>query len=293
MTTLLCLNPRSRSGNTIDSSSLIERLAVLGPVILHWLGENDDLEATIAALEGELKRIVVGGGDGTLHRTLPAVLEANVPLGVLPLGTANDFARSLSLPAKVDGALDVVLAGETRQVGLGLANGHWFLNAAGIGLGPELTKTIDHERKRRLGVLAYLRGLIEVIGNRRRRRALLWIDDTRYRVRFMQITVANGIHYGGGLTIAQDARLDDGRLHVLLLQPQTALELVAKFLALRWGPSKSQEHNKMRLFHAEGVRIETVGIHDVTLDGEIVTHTPLECRSAPQALEVYAARPER
>lgn len=290
MTTLLCINPKSRSGASADCEPFVECLHRLGPVVIHRLGE-EGLEDSLAALDGRLQRIVVGGGDGTLNRALPMVLEAGVPLGVLPLGTANDFARALGLPADPEAALEVVLAGHTRKIGLGRANDQWFLNAAGIGLGPDLTKKLDHDKKQRLGVLAYLSSLLEVVGNRRARRALLEVNGFRKRVPFMQITVANGIHYGGGLTIAQGVGLNDGELHVLLLQPQTPLELVGKFFALLRGVKRNEEKDKLKLLSGDRVSIKTKASYDVTLDGELATTTPLECRCVPDAIEVYAPAP--
>lgn len=287
MTTLLCINPLSRSGDAVDIETLVARLHSLGQVVIHDLNGDEDLDEAIEALGDRLERIVVGGGDGTLHRVLPSVLGAGVPMGVLPLGTGNDFARSLGLPSDPAEAVESIVDGATRRVCLGKANGRWFLNAAGIGLGPELTRRLDHDRKRRLGVLAYLVSLIEVMGNRRRRRALLEIDDWEIRTPFMQITIANGTHYGGGLTIRPDAGLEEERLDVLVLKPQTPLELLSKFFALRWGARRGERHDKMELFSGTRVRVTTHFECDVTVDGELVEATPLDCEVVPDAMEVY------
>lgn len=287
MTTLLSINPKSRSGESCDREPLVERLHRLGPVVIHESG-TEGLDRAVAALEGRLERIVVGGGDGTLNRSLPTLLEAGVPLGVLPLGTGNDFARALALPLDPEEAVDVILAGQTRKVGLGLANGRWFLNAAGIGLGPELTRKLDGEKKRRLGVLAYLTSAIQVAGNLRTRRALIEVNGFKKRVAFLHITIANGAHYGGGMTVTPEVELDDGRLHVLLLRPQTPLELLRKAFTLRWGADPEEPAPKMELFSSDRVRIHSRKRHEVTIDGELSEHTPLECRCVPGALEVYA-----
>lgn len=287
MTTLLGINPRCRSGAAVDCDAFIERLETLGPVVLLQL-ENGALAEAIDALGDDLERIVLGGGDGTFNLAMQTVLDADVPLGVLPLGTANDFVRSLEIPLEPEAALDVVIAGHTRRVDLGQANGRWFLNAAGIGLGPDLTKKLDREKKRRLGVLAYLSGLVETVGDRRRRRAVLTVDGRRKRAKFMQITIANGVHYGGGMTIAQDAALDDGRFHVLVIRPQTPWSLLAKLVAFRRGVARADTGEALRLLSGARVEVRTRVRQDVTLDGELVAETPLDCRCVPRALEVYA-----
>jgi YegS/Rv2252/BmrU family lipid kinase len=209
-------------------------------------------------------------------------------VGILPLGTANDFARSLGIPDELDLAIDVILAGAQRRVCIGEANGHPFLNAAGIGLGPELTKTLDHEHKKRLGVLAYFNSLMKVIGHQRRRRGVLELDGHRRNISFMHITIANGRHYGGGLTIAEDAELDDGLLRVLCIKQQSPMELFSMFATLRWGEDKNEHRDKMELFTAREVSLKTAVPLDVTIDGELDTKTPLSCRIFPDFVDVYA-----
>jgi len=233
-----------------------------------------------------VKRVVIGGGDGTLNRALSVLHQAGLPVGILPMGTANDFARSLQLPLDPLEAVDVIVAGHTRLVELGKVNGHWFLNAVGIGLGPTLTKKLDHERKQRLGILAYFSSLIEVIGQNRRHRADIHVDGQRHHIRFMQITIANGIHYGGGMTIADDAELNDGFLNVLCLEPQSPVELLGKFVKLRFGTRDKQP--KVLTYKGRKVEVVTNRVADVTADGELLTKTPVVCECVPDALEVFA-----
>lgn len=286
MSTLLCINRRSRSGDS-ECGSFVEKLQKLGPVLVYEMSDSKPLTEVVESHRGQIERMVVGGGDGTLNRALPAILDAGVPLGVLPLGTANDFARSMGLPSDPDEALDAVLAGHTEKVSVGEVNGHPFLNAVGIGLGPELTRRMDHEKKQRLGVLAYLTSLVEAFGNRRRRRAEIVVDGVCHRMKFMQITIANGIHYGGGLTICEDARMNDGVLNILCIEPQSAWELFRKFMTLRWGAMRRGQE-KMELFRGGEVEVSTLRPAEVTADGELLTETPLHCRSRRNALKVYA-----
>ncbi len=287
MTTLLALNYRSGSQQS-DRDAYEAKLAGLGPVVVHDVCDETPTADVVRSIGAELERIVVGGGDGTVNGMLSTVRDAGVPMGVLPLGTANDFARSLDIPDDPLAALDVVVAGATRRIGLGEANGKLFVNAAGLGLGPDLTKTLDEERKTRLGVFAYFASLVEVLGDRRTRRATLEIGDRTRRTKFLQITIANGKHYGGGLTISRDARLDDGKLRVLCIRPQSIPELLGRILTLRWGVTGPTDRQKLWLETAEEVRIRTQRPCDVTLDGEFALSTPITCRCIPSAIDVYA-----
>jgi YegS/Rv2252/BmrU family lipid kinase len=210
---------------------------------------------------------------------------------VIPLGTANDFARSLELPLDPRLAAEAIVGNHTRVVGLGEANGHLFLNAVGIGLGAELTKAMDEESKARLGVTAYLKSFAEVYRDFVLA-AVISVDGERHATRYMQITIANGIHYGGGMTISREARLDDGKLQVLCLFPQKLLSLLSKGFSLRRGPIQDQEREGMKMYSAKEVRVNTRKPTEVTADGELITTTPLTCRAIPDALTVYVEQAE-
>lgn len=286
MTTLLVINPNSRNGDT-DCNQIVEALAPLGDVQIHQLSEGSGLGDHVDQLGSTLSRIVVAGGDGTLHYALPHVLRAGVPLGVIPMGTANDFARSMDLPTDFVAAAELIAQGSTRSVDVGVVNDRYFLNAVGIGLGPDLTRHMDKEKKKRLGVLAYLESLIHVVGRCRRRYATVQIDGQRKRSSFIQITIANGRHYGGGLLVCDKAKMDDGLLHVLCVRPLTPFQLMLRALRMKNGAVTDDD----KLVHLKGseVSIETIRCNEVTADGELITATPVQCRSLPRALQVYSA----
>lgn len=287
MTTLLAFNPFCRDGDT-DWERFADVLREDGDVVVHRLDDETPLKRRIAEIGPRLRRIVLAGGDGTLNRALADVIDAGVPVGVLPLGTANDFARSLALPDDPVEAAQVIVEGHTRSVDVGMVNGHPFLNAVGIGLGPALTRSLDREKKKRLGVLAYLDSLVQVIGRRRRHRAQVVVDGASQRLRFLQITIANGRHYGGGMTVSDEARVDDERLHVLCLRPLTPWQLFLRGLRFRFGAVRDDE----KLIYRQGrqVEVRTRYACDVTADGEMVTCTPVRCSVRPGLLTVYVPR---
>lgn len=283
--TVLILNPNSRSGGG-PAAEAIDRLLDLGPV--HAL-RADDLElarATIRELGGRGTRIVLGGGDGTLSSLLDDVLASGSTLGVLPLGTANDFARSLNLPLDPAAAAEVIAQGHVRQVDVGEVNGETFLNAVGVGLGPEMTREMDTEQKSQLGVLAYPVALLSVLRDARPFRAELDIDGEERTLDCLQVTIGNGIHYGGGMTVSEEARLDNGVLSVLCIRRQPALQLAGHALDLRHG--HADEEGDIEIFSGRRVQLRTDRPLAATADGEPVTDTPLDCRSRPGALPVFA-----
>src|SRR3546814_1375957 len=158
--------------------------------------------------------VILGGGDGTMNAAAPALRVLGRPFGLLPLGTANDLARSLGIPFDPAGAADVIVAGASRRIDLGLINGEPFLNVASVGLSAEVVR--EHEsgngRKRLLGVLNYPISAWSAFRRHRPFPAELVVDGTPTRCRCMQIAVGHGRHHGGGLQVDATAALDDGWL---------------------------------------------------------------------------------
>lgn len=282
--TLLLVNPNARSGQE-ELGELLLPLRDLGPVIAPESLGREAVKASIIEYAGSVERVVIGGGDGSLHAALPALLETKLPLGVLPLGTANDFARSLGI-SDVPAAIEAIVRGFVRSVDVGVVNGTCFLNAVGIGIGPDINRNLDKESKSSLGVLAYL---VHAVRNLRRSRgmsAVIECDGAHHDLKSLQITIGNGIHYGGGMTIARGARLDDGILDVLSIPPQGFLSLLLKGPAIRSGDAGRID--ELQTFRASEVRVRTRRPRDVTADGEQVTRTPIECRVLAGRLQVFA-----
>lgn len=283
--TLLITNPGSRSGNRAIERA-IERLQRQGRVEQVRPEKPRDLPDTIRERARDFDRVVLGGGDGTVNLALDALIDIDKPLGLLPLGTANDLARSLDIPRRIDAAVDVILAGHTRRVDAARVNDVSFINAVGIGLGPQMTREMDADSKARLGVLAYLRGIVHALQRQRVFHARVQSDERTREGDYVQITIANGIHYGGGMTIADDAKLDDGRLDVLLVPRQSHWSLLGNALRFRTGFTRAAD--TLTHWRCAELSVETEGAMDVTADGEFLTETPVECQVIPACLSIYA-----
>ncbi|MDZ7789248.1 MAG: lipid kinase [Xanthomonadales bacterium] len=283
--TLLITNPGSRSGDgNIERAA--ERLREQGDVEIVRPEDPQSLPKAIRERAGSFDRIVLGGGDGTVNLALDALIEANKPVGLLPLGTANDLARSLEIPEKLDRAVDVILTGNTRRLDVARVNDVSFINAIGIGMGPQMTREMDAESKSQLGVLAYLKGVMQILRHQRVFNARIKSEDRSREGEYIQITIANGINYGGGMTIADDAKLDDGRLDVLLVRKQSYLSLLGNVLRIRTGVPRASD--TLSHWRCREISIETDAPMDVTADGEFLTETPVECTVIPSCLSVYA-----
>lgn len=253
-------------------------------VSVHWIDAPRMIWPSRSALRGA-DAMVVAGGDGTINRVLPWALECEIPLGVIPCGTANDFARTLQIPTDPEEAAELILAGKTHRVDVAQANDVLFLNAAGIGVSAAIGRHISQQEKSLLGVLAYARHLWRALSRGNSFVVEIDGDSIHGRHHAKQVIVANGRHYGGGMTVREDAALDDGTLTVLLVRPRDMLTYVRYFLAFRTG--RYRPGAPVLLAHARRLSLAVKGRLDVSVDGEIRSRTPVDFRVHEKALEVF------
>jgi YegS/Rv2252/BmrU family lipid kinase len=232
----------------------------------------------------DLDRLIVGGGDGTLSTVAPRLAGRPTRLGVIPLGTANDFARTVGIPLGLRQAAAVACGAHARAVDMARANDAYFLNVASIGMSVALTSELSGRLKRRLGRLSY-----SVAGAR------AFVRHPTFRARISrpgdvnegvvhQVVVANGRFYGGGVLVARASTLDDGLLTVYALGTRGRWQLL-RTVALQKFQVPLDRPGDFFL-QAQAVRVETWPPRAVNLDGEIRTRTPVEFAVVPGALRV-------
>lgn len=282
---LLLVN-RKASGGQIDLDSLRGRLNAGGLEVVEPPGsDRDDGSAAIRRFAGRVELVIFGGGDGTINRGLQGLLDTRLPFGVLPLGTANDLARTLQLPTDTYAACDAILHGRLTPIDVGLANDQPFLNVASLGLAVEVTKRLTRETKSRWGVLAYVWAALGAMPSVRPFTVEIVCDGESHRTRTWQVAVGNGRSYGGGLTIHEDARIDDGLLNLYSVEVKRGWHMLALIPAL-WRGSLDPLRN-VRTLSGRHIEIRTRRRRSLTADGELVGHTPAVFQILPGALSVY------
>lgn len=271
------------------------RADVALPALAEWFDQNsdatfvttrsrDDLANTLLGDGPRHDRIVIGGGDGTISEAMPHLLALGKPLAVLPLGTANDFAKSLGLPLDAFAAARIAVEGQTHKVDAGLVNGRPFLNVASVGVAAQVSEVQTKDLKRSWRLLSYTISFLRVAVRSRPFRVELTIDGQwSWTGLAYQVSVANGRYHGGGLTVADHAAIDDGVLNVYFVLPGTFWQLIAAITHLKFGLAKPEI---LRRRTAHRVTIRTRTPRPINADGEIGTHTPAEITLLPQALSV-------
>lgn len=290
-TALLIVNPNSRMGGEANMQEGIELLRNSGLDLIEVKSESAHNAAQlIDQYHDQIQLVIIGGGDGTISSAASALYRHQLPLAVLPLGTANDLARSLGMSNDLPAAFRNIVENKRYRVNLGVVNGHYFFNAANIGLGVRVTHELTPEIKKRWGVFSYLKAVFAALKNNRSFRAHIIIDGAPHHLRTIQIAVGNGRYYGGGNVIDETSTIDDGLLYLYSLPPLKLWELLTLAPLLRLG----KQRQSRRAFCAKGthISIKTSSKRAIHADGEPVGKTPALFEVIPEALEVIRPEPQ-
>ena len=284
---LVLVNPGSRKGAEADLQQGLALLREAGIELLEEASTSaEHTQELIRRHRDQVDLIILGGGDGTISSAAPALYEAGLPFAILPLGTANDLARSVGIPNDVEGACRLILNNHRRRIGLGVVNDHFFFNVAHIGLGVQITYELTPEIKKKLGVFSYLAAFFRALSNKQVFRLFLHIDNRLVNLRSIHLAIGNGRYYGGGNVVDERAEIDSGELCLYSLKPQSAWELLTLAPLLRDG----RQHLAKRTFTARGKRVivKTVRPMEIHADGEPAGFTPAVFETRPGALEILA-----
>jgi diacylglycerol kinase (ATP) len=250
-------------------------------------------EAGLWAREAQRRgqgRLIVGGGDGTIHHIVNALDPpcAELELAVLPLGTGNDFARSLGLPLDdLAQAVDLALHGRATPIDLIRITADqttYLVNAASGGWGGKVAATVATLEKSRWGPFAYWMTAVGELMEIRPFKVQLEIDSRVQTESVYAVFVTNGRFVGGGFPIAPAARLDDGWLDITLVPVLPTLQLLAAGLNLMlWQPWNDPSYG-LRCERGRRVRIVTEPEMHFSLDGEPTRLVELTFEVVPQAM---------
>jgi diacylglycerol kinase (ATP) len=244
-----------------------------------------------AALEAHGKGVdlvVLAGGDGTISNALPQLLKLDRPFAVLPLGTANDFARTIGLPSDPLQAAEIALNGREHRIDVGLVNDRPYLNVASVGIASRMAKQQSKALKQRWRVFAYAVALMQVARTSQPVFVTLELDCKPGWSGFVyQVSIANGRFHGGGLTVAEHAAIDDGKLDLYVVYPGRLWQLLASLLHLKFGLKKP---DVLKHLSATKVHLWTDRPRPVDADGELATETPATFRVCREALTVMVPR---
>jgi YegS/Rv2252/BmrU family lipid kinase len=286
----LIVNARSRTGEQAfeRSSKLLSSFGVyLGAS--YAVGDPARLAETVReAVKEGYDPIVLGGGDGSVSSTVDFLAHRGATLGLLPLGTANDFARTLEIPTELEAACETVARGKVVDVDLGLAGENYYVNVASVGLGVGVTRALSPRLKRSIGPLAYPVAALKAFFQHEPFAARLAFPDGDHEPveydRLLQVAVGNGRFYGGGMVVAPESGIDDRSLDVYAIRLGRHRDLVGVARYLKSGDFVRSEG--VDQFRTRCVHLETDPELSINVDGELVARTPEEFSVVANALHV-------
>ena len=290
----LILNPSSGTDKAPDflpsiNQSLRERFGVME--IVMTTGPRDGEAAAEQAARDGCDRVFVAGGDGTLNEVVNGLLKADalgrIPIGLLPLGTGNDFARMLHLSENPEEAVAALYDAREVRVDVGTLNGRAFVNTSGGGFISEVTQALDDKLKSIAGRLAFLIAGGQAVLDYEPVPVTIEADDRPpYTATPHMFAVCNARQIGGGRLIAPHAEIDDGWLDVCLVEAMQTLEFVS--LLRKVADGSHLEDDRVHYFRAQRMTMTFEKPVKVNTDGELLEAKVCRYGVLPGAARFFA-----
>jgi YegS/Rv2252/BmrU family lipid kinase len=282
---VLVVNAASRHGRDLFASASAKvREAGIELIAEHGLKDPRKLVPTVKeAVRSGAPMVIVGGGDGSLSYAVDELVGRDCVFALLPLGTANSFARTLGVPLDLDGAIATIASGRRRRIDLGMVNGDYFANCAAMGLSPMIGEGVPHNLKRYLGRVGYLIWAAWCLVRFRPFSLSVRSETESVTIWATEVRIANGRHHGG-VELIENAEVDSGEIVVQAVEGRSSFTLVWDWLAKYWKlPTRERT---TREFHGRRIEIETRPRQRISIDGEVLAKTPCIAEVAERAIEV-------
>jgi len=295
----ILINPSAGGGKArrvLGEAAEVLRRGGVDPQIHESRTSEHLLELAREAREEKPDLIVSAGGDGTTHYVLNGLFPSDVPLGIIPVGRGNDFARGLGIPADPRRAAEVLLQGKVRQIDLarvrkadgatrpGERPSFVYACVAGVGFDSVVNRYANDRAHRLHGRYAYAWGILRCLKSYRPQPLDLVSDEGSFKGEVMFAVVGNNSSYGEGLRITPRALLDDGLLDVCIVPAMSKWELV------RWIPrayrGKHLAHPRIIYYQARAITLKSPSRLELFGDGEFLQELPATVEVAPRALRV-------
>jgi diacylglycerol kinase (ATP) len=286
---ILAINPISGRGHARRQSRLAsDYFRAQGSSVLEIEGHNlaDFRHQLLTVLDEEgITGVIAFGGDGFIHEIIQHVVPREIPLGVVPCGTGNDFARSIGIfNLSLKQQLDLIHRSDSTRIDLGKVAQHWFAAILSSGFDALVNDRANNMRWPR-GRMRYNIAMVEKLIALKTHNYRIRLDNEFIDVEATLVTVANGPSYGGGMNVCPDASITDGLFDVMVLGKVSRLELLRVFPKVYRG--KHVGHPAVTFYRCREIEIQGSG--SSFADGEPLAKLPLTAQCVSQALQVWAA----
>jgi YegS/Rv2252/BmrU family lipid kinase len=286
---ILVVNAMSRRGADVFAEAR-DKLVAAGVELLeaHAVEKPEDMDPTVKAAIAKAPMVIVGGGDGSLSTNVDHFVGKDTVFAILPLGTANSFAKTLGMGTDLDAAIDVIANGRRRRIDLGRIDGDYFVNAAALGLSPLIADTVPHKLKKYLGMVGYMIWAARVAFKFRPFKLRITHEDGRVEKAWAtEARIFNGTHHGG-VELIEEQELDSGEI---VIQAVTGKSLWG--LAWSWFATLFKLRDRKLTtteYWGQKLQLESRPRQKISIDGEIAAKTPVTVEIADAVIEVAAPR---
>jgi diacylglycerol kinase (ATP) len=301
MPTKTCIIVNPNAGSAGELEHLRETLGKLpGTGVQVTEKEGDAREIAAEAVRSGADLVVAAGGDGTLNEVVNGLMKARegdpdrVRLGLLPLGTGNDFARSINVPADLDAAIAILETGRVQAVDVACATfahqSRYFINVSAGGFSGVVSEKAS-EAKDRWGPLAYLRAAVGTLPELQGFKCRITVNGTEeLELDTYNIVIANGRFVAAGIPVAPDAKLDDGLLDIMIAPAATLPQLALLIPQILLG--RHTESDLLLFRKATRIKVESDPPMSFNVDGELIGDEPASFVVLPRALRVIVGQEE-
>lgn len=282
---LFIINPKSGQGFNVDFKKLIEAASKKSGSEYHiyTMEGNDRDRINIEINRYQPDFVAAAGGDGTINLLADILINTNLPLAIIPSGSANGMAKELRIPARIENALEVAFKGKTKEIDLLKINGKTCIHLADIGLNARVVKRFEKDLKR--GILTYAKHLFGEMFLLKTYTFNLFYEGKNIRRKGVSVTFANARQYGTGAVINPNGKLDDGKFELIIIKPFPRIKL----LSITWKMFRQTLHTSdyAEIISCTEARVISSRKTTLQIDGEVVgkvKEISIEC--IPRALNV-------
>jgi len=285
------VNPTSGGGKAKKWLPALRRKAAELGAELHVTRSGADLTARAhqAAADG-CERLIVAGGDGSMHLAVQGLAESSCALGVLPFGRGDDLACSIGVPVRFDEALELATTGEPRSIDLGRAGELWFVLYGGAGFDSACSVTADRQPRWWPDKITYIVSVLRTVVGFVPPRARVEWQGGSFEGQVMFVTICNAARFGGGMYIAPEAEMDDGLFDLVVIRSMSKLHLLLKLFPKVF-KGDHVGHPAVSIHRTPWARVSFDREQVLGCDGELVGRIgvePIEFSIVPEALRVVS-----
>ncbi|HET9519436.1 MAG TPA: diacylglycerol kinase family protein [Candidatus Limnocylindrales bacterium] len=271
------------SPTAADLEAVLDHVGVEADIVEAG-SEDEGRAATGEAVRAGYEVVVAAGGDGTIGMVATELLGTATALGILPIGSIMNIPRSLGIPRDLPGAAAIVATGIVVPIDVGEARGRPFFESGSVGMNAAMFREAERFQG---GERRSLLRTLWVAFRYRPARMRIELDDRIVRTRALTLTVSNGPYTGAGMTVAPDARLDDGRFDIRVFERFSKWELVRHLASIAFG--RRQYVPRVSTYRSRYARISSAHPLPARADSRDLGTTPAEFRVRPSALRVVVA----